>query len=73
MGGTDSAAGSALGSTGLTGLTGRLRRSNRSPWMISCLDLPNLALRDHGSVPVEVLIPHLLCLLLLLFLVVETL
>jgi len=70
MGGADSAASSALGSIGLTG---RLRQSDRSGWLISCLDLPNFALRDHRPVPVEVLIPHLLCFLLLLFLIAKAL
>ena len=57
----------------LTGLTGRLQRSDRSGWLISCLGLPNLALREHGPVSVEVLIPLLLFLLLLLFFVAKAL
>ena len=51
---------------GVTGQTGRLGRSDRSCWLISCLYLLDLALRNHGSILVEVLVPLLLYLMLLL-------
>ena len=49
-------------------MSGRRGWSDRSfCWLVNCLDLPHFALRDHGSILVEVFIPRLFCLLSLLF------